>query len=221
MSTTATVVKNNRLLQTAYLLSGITILYNLIEGGVSTYFGFQDETLALFGFGIDSFIEVLSAIGITHMIYRMRRSPVENTDRFEKQALRITGISFYILATGLLAGGAINLYSKTQPETTLAGLIISVISIITMYALYKVKLRTGESLNSEPIISDANCTKTCFYLSFILLASSRIYEIFHVPYIDAIGGMGISYYAIKKGKEAFGKAKRGSFACSDDCQDHS
>ncbi|WP_423818498.1 hypothetical protein V5739_12885 [Salinimicrobium sp. TIG7-5_MAKvit] len=72
----------------AYILSMITIGYNLVEGGVSTFFGASDETLALFGFGLDSFVEVLSGVGITHMIYRMKRNPVTERDGFEVTALK-------------------------------------------------------------------------------------------------------------------------------------
>lgn len=206
----------DRLLHTAFVLSIITILYNLMEGGVSTFYGFQDETLSLFGFGVDSFIEVVSATGIAHMIWRMKRSPVEHADRFEKQALRVTGISFYILTAGLAAGAVMNIYARARPETTIVGIIVSVVSIFTMYYLYRIKLKTGKALQSDPIISDANCTKTCFYLSFILLVSSTLYELIHIPYIDALGSMGIAWYAFREGREAFEKARKGSLVCKDD-----
>ncbi|MCH7513337.1 MAG: cation transporter [Bacteroidetes bacterium] len=207
----------DRLLHTAFVLSIITILYNLMEGGVSTFYGFQDETLSLFGFGVDSFIEVVSATGIAHMIWRMKRSPVEHADRFEKQALRVTGISFYILTAGLAAGAVMNIYARARPETTIVGIIVSVVSIFTMYYLYRIKLKTGKALQSDPIISDANCTKTCFYLSFILLVSSALYELMHIPYIDALGSMGIAWYAFREGREAFEKSRKGSLVCTDNC----
>jgi len=79
----------------ALILAMITIAYNLIEGLVSVWFGFNDETLALFGFGLDSFIEVLSGVGILHMVNRLRKSPTEKQrDHFETLALRITGTAF-------------------------------------------------------------------------------------------------------------------------------
>lgn len=201
----------------AFLLSLITIGYNLLEGIVSTFYGASDETLALFGFGLDSFVEVLSGIGIAHMIYRMKRSAVQERDRFEVTALRITGTALYILAAGLVVGAIIAIVQKSEPETTLVGIIISVLSILTMYFLYREKIRVGKKLNSQPIISDAKCTKTCFYLSFILLASSTAYEIWHIPYVDALGSIGIAWYAWKEGKEAFENAKSKSLSCSSNC----
>lgn len=201
----------------AFILSLITIFYNLAEGGVATIFGAQDETLALFGFGLDSFVEVLSGIGIAHMIWRMQHQEISKRDFFERTALKITGGAFYILTAGLVLGAFANIYFEAKPETTVVGIILSIVSIVTMFFLYKAKLDVGKKLNSAPIISDANCTKTCFYLSFILLGSSVIYELFEVPYIDALGSLFIAWYAFKEGKEAFEKATNESLSCDDDC----
>ncbi|MDT0642660.1 cation transporter [Zunongwangia sp. F363] len=201
----------------AMILSVITIAYNTIEGIVSTFFGASDETLALFGFGLDSFVEVLSGVGIAHMIYRMKRNSINERDKFEITALRITGTALYILTAGLIVGAGISIFNQSEPETTMAGIIVAGISILTMYFLYAEKMKVGKKLDSKPIISDAKCTKTCFYLSFILLASSLIYEIWQIPYIDALGSIGIAWYAWKEGKEAFENAKSKSLSCSSDC----
>nr|WKN34566.1 cation transporter [Tunicatimonas sp. TK19036] len=209
--------KSPKLLHTAFLLSLITIGYNLLEGAVSIWLGYADDTLALFGFGVDSFVEVLSGLGIAHMVQRMKHHPIESQDIFEVRALKITGTAFYILTIGLVAGAFLSIYQGLQPETTQGGIVISIISILTMYFLYRKKLNVGKALDSAPIVSDAHCTKTCFYLSFILLASSLLYELFAVPYVDAIGSLGIAWYAFKEGKEAFEKAQTKNLSCSDDC----
>jgi hypothetical protein len=208
--------KDRKLLNIAMILSIITILYNLLEGGLSVFFGASDETLALFGFGVDSFVEVISGVGIAHMIWRMKTLPIERRDSFELTALRITGFAFYLLTAGLVAGACWIVYKGTRPETTVAGIVISIISIITMYFLYRKKWEIGEKLDSAPIISDAKCTKTCFYLSFILLASSGLYELFGIPFIDVLGSLGIAWYAFREGREAFEKARTGQLSCCDD-----
>jgi len=209
----------NRQLKIAFILSLITIFYNVIEGIVSIYFGAEDETLALFGFGVDSFVEVISGIGIAHMILRMRFSKIVTRDEFEKTALRITGTAFYLLTFGLVIGSVLNIIYEVKPETTLVGIIVSVISIGTMFWLMNSKLKVGKELKSDAIIADANCTKTCLYLSFILLASSGLYEIFTIAYFDVLGSFGIAYFAFKEGREAFEKVRSGKLACScdDEC----
>jgi len=210
----------NKLLRTAFILSFITIFYNVIEGIVSIYFGSEDETLALFGFGVDSFVEVISGIGIAHMILRMKYSKVVTRDKFEKTALCITGTVFYLLTLGLITGSVLNIISGVKPETTLVGIIVSVISIFTMYWLMTAKLKVGKTLRSDAIIADANCTRTCFYLSFILLGTSGLYELFHISYFDILGSLGIAYFAFKEGREAFEKVRSGNLACNcdDECE---
>jgi len=209
----------NKPLRFALALGLITIFYNIIEGTISIFFGMEDETLALFGFGVDSFVEVISGIGITHMLLRMKYSKVVSRDKFEKTALRITGFSFFLLAIGLIVGSAINLVQNSHPQTTVAGIIIAVVSILTMYWLMTSKLKVGKALNSDAIIADANCTKTCFYLSFILLAASGLYELFHIRYFDILGSLGIAYFAFNEGREAYEKVKSGNLACN--CDDES
>jgi divalent metal cation (Fe/Co/Zn/Cd) transporter len=208
----------NNLLRKAFILSLITIFYNIAEGLISVYFGSGDETLALLGFGVDSFVEVISGIGIAHMIFRMKYSKVQTRDKFERTALKVTGTAFYLLTIGLIAGSILNIVNDVKPTTTIPGIIIAAISIATMYWLMTSKLKVGKALNSDAIIADANCTKTCFYLSFILLASSGLYELFGIAYFDILGSLGIAYFAFEEGREAFEKVRTGKLLCN--CEDH-
>lgn len=207
--------KEQQLFRKAYLLSLFTIGYNLIEGVVSMLLGYQDETLALFGFGVDSFIEVMSGIGIAVMITRIRNNPGSNRSEFEVKALRITGTAFYILSVGLIAGVILALFSGHEPETTFWGVVISSLSIAVMLWLMTAKKRTGQKLNSEPVIADANCTRVCLYMSVILLASSLIYELTGFAYADIFGAAGLAWFSISEGREAFEKAKGKNCSCTD------
>lgn len=209
--------KEQILYKQAYWLSLFTIFYNIIEGIVSMVLGYKDETLTLFGFGVDSFIEVMSGIGIAVMILRIKQNPDSSKNEFEIKALKITGTAFYLLSAGLLAGIIINIINKHKPETTFWGIIISLISIIVMVWLMTAKKNVGKKLNSEPIISDSNCTKICVYMSIVLLVSSLIYEITGFAYADAIGAAGLIYFSLTEGKEAFDKAKGITCAC-DNCE---
>jgi divalent metal cation (Fe/Co/Zn/Cd) transporter len=197
----------------ALLLGIFTVVYNLGEGVLSVLFGVQDETLSLFGFGVDSFIECLSGAGIIAMILRIRKNPEIPKGRFEKLALRITGTSFYLLAAGLLAMALFNIYIGHQPKTTRVGVIISLVSIAAMWGLVALKRRVGRALNSAPILADANCTKVCIYMSVVLLAASGLYALWGIGYVDSLGALGLIYFAVQEGREAFEKA-RGVEACA-------
>lgn len=210
-------IDRNSLLKFALILSLITIFYNIVEGVVSIYFGFEDETLSLFGFGVDSFVEVISGIGIFHMVSKIRKNGNETRDEFERIALRITGTAFFILTSGLIISSIYNVWINHKPETTFWGIVISIISIITMTFLIHYKKKVGVELNSEAIVADANCTKTCLYLSYILLIASVGYTLTGIGYIDSIGSLGIAYFSFKEGKESFEKAKSNKL-CS--CENH-
>jgi divalent metal cation (Fe/Co/Zn/Cd) transporter len=197
----------------AYQLSLFTIFYNVLEGVISMTLGYKDETLTLFGFGADSFIEVMSGIGIAVMLLRIRKSPDSPKQKFEIEALKITGLAFYILSAGLLTGIILNIINKHKPETTLWGVVISVVSIIVMIWLMMAKRSVGKKLNSQPIISDSNCTKICIYMSVVLLVSSLLYELTGFAYADAIGVAGLIWFSISEGREAFEKAKGKTCEC--------
>lgn len=190
-----------------------TIFYNVFEGVVSMIFGIEDETLSLFGFGADSFIEVISGIGIAAMIIRIRKNPKSPKGRFEINALRITGTSFFLLSAGLLAGIVFSIFYRNKPETTIWGVIISLISIAVMVWLMRAKRKAGRRLGSDAIIADANCTRVCVYMSLVLLISSLIYELTGFAYADAIGAAGLVYFSISEGKEAFEKARGKECEC--------
>lgn len=205
---------SDKLYKFALYLSIFTIIYNIAEGLISMWLGYSDESLTLFGFGVDSFIETISGIGIAAMVMRIWRNPLSKKSQFEVTALKITGWSFYGLSAGLLVSALLSIISGREPESTFWGMIISVISIAAMLVLIHYKKKIGTALNSKAIIADANCNVVCVYMSLTLLASSFLYEWFSLPYIDAAGALGLVYFSIKEGRECFDKARTLSDSCS-------
>jgi divalent metal cation (Fe/Co/Zn/Cd) transporter len=219
MTTFTEKTEQNVYWQYALWLAFFTVFYNLLEGLVSIYFGISDEALTLFGFGVDSFIEVMSGAGIVAMVIRIRQNPDTSRTQFEITALKITGTAFYILAVGLGISAIYNLIVGHKPETTLPGVIISVISIAIMWALVMGKRKVGRELNSMPILADANCTLVCIYMSLILLASSFIYQLTGFGFIDSIGALGLIYFSYNEGKESFEKASGLECSCGGECHE--
>lgn len=203
----------NKLYKRAYQLSLFTIFYNVIEGVVSMFMGYEDATLTLFGFGVDSFIEVMSGFGIAVMILRIKQNLNSPKSTFEITALKTTGTAFYLLSVGLSVGIIFNLINHHKPETTLWGVIISIVSIAIMVWLMNAKKSIGKQLNSSAIIADSNCTKVCVYMSLVLLVSSVTYELTGFAYADIIGTAGLIYFSINEAKEAFDKAKGKECGC--------
>ena len=196
-------------------LAVFTIAYNFLEGMVSIWLGIKDETLVLFGFGVDSFVEVISGVGIFQMVIRIRNNPESSRSSFEKRALQVTGFSFYLLTAGLSAGAVLNMVKGHKPETTVWGIIISVISLAVMYWLYRSKIKYGRKLDAEPVIADGRCTLVCIYMSIVLLISSVVYELSGIGWIETVGALGLAWFSFREGREAFEKAA--GKECCDEC----
>lgn len=208
-----------RLYRIATLLALVTIGYNLLEGVVSVWLGAEDETLSLLGFGLDSFVEVVSGAGIWHMIRRQQQGSEEQRDGFEQRALRITGTSFFLLAAGLVVTAGLNLYKGHQPVTTIWGIVIALISICIMWLLLREKTAVGKALRSAAILADASCTRVCMLLSGTLLLSSIGYELSGIGQLDAIGSMVIAWLSFQEGREAYAKARGETCSCSCSCNE--
>ena len=207
----------NKLYARANFLAVFTVVYNFIEGVVSLWLGAADETLALFGFGVDSFIEVISAIGVWHMLKRIRANNGETRDEFEQRALRITGGSFHVLSSGLLVTALLSIVRQHKPQTTIWGIAVSAASILFMWALTRNKVKVGRALNSAAILADAACSRACVYLSLVLLVASLGYELTGIGSLDALGAILIAWLCWREGREAFGKARGVACCCAGRC----
>jgi Predicted Co/Zn/Cd cation transporters len=145
----------------------------------------------------------------------MRQNGTQDHDDFERTALRVTGTAFHILAAGLIIIAFINVYKGYKPETTFWGIVVSIISILSMWALIHYKVKIGTQFKSQALMADANCSKICMWLSVILLVSSVGYELTGLGLLDSLGAIGIAGLSFREGREAFGKAK-GNLVCG--CQ---
>ena len=205
---------NDQAYKWAATLALITIIYNIAEGILSVAAGVAVESMSLFGFGLDSFVEVISGIGIWHMVRRIRRNGGESPDPFEKTALKVTGTAFYVLTAGLAATALVDLYRDHKPENTFWGIIVAVISIASMWLLIRAKVKVGAELSSPAILADAACTRACMQLSIVLLAASGGYQLTGIGGLDSVGALVIGGLCFREGREAFGKARTGAYACT-------
>lgn len=156
------------------LLSWFTIAYNVVEGLVSIWFGLSEGSIALAGFGADSFIEVFSAALV---LWRFRTEtagacvPVER----ERRATLGIGVLFVALAAATAAGAVLQLRDGGHPATTVPGLLISAASLGFMFFLWRAKARLALELDSATVLKDAACSLACIKLSGVLFLGSLVF----------------------------------------------
>lgn len=189
----------------ALWLSGLTIVYNLAEGLVSMAFGWADDSVALFGFGADSFIEVASAALVLWKLLDHG-----NLER-ERKATRGIGWLFLWLALGIAGGAALQLTARTHPPTTVPGLVISALSLSFMAFLWRAKLKTAKALDSATVEADAACSRACIQLSIVLFLGSLLFLLAPALWwVDAAAALGL---AVLIGREGFGMVRAAKSAC--------
>jgi divalent metal cation (Fe/Co/Zn/Cd) transporter len=153
----------------ALRLEYFTVGWNVIEGVVAIGAGVVAGSLALVGFGVDSSIEVISAVGL---LWRLRSAgptaSVAEESTAERRALYVVAATFFLLAAYITVEAGTGLLGGEQPDTSTVGLVLSVLSLLVMPTLAYWKQRTGREMGSRALVADAAETWVCSYLSLTL-----------------------------------------------------
>ena len=181
-------------------LSYFTVGYNIIEGVVSIVAASLSGSIALLGFGFDSFVESLSGF---IMIWRFKtKRSLKEEEKIEKRALRLVGYTFFILAFYVAFESIKKIYQSEAPNPSLLGIIIATLSIIIMPILSHMKYKTGKLLKSRSLIADSKETLACAALSIALLISLTLNYFLGLWQADPIIGLLIAGFLIREGYES-------------------
>jgi len=194
----------DRWIRRALWLSAITMGFNLLEGCVSIWFGWEDQSVALFGFGIDSLVEVASAALIFWRFHLDADRTGLDTSKRERLAIRSIGIMLLLLAGVTTVGSVLQLLSHRHPGTTIPGVIVSIVSLVVMFLLWRGKTRTAVALDSRAMKSDAACSLACMQLSSVIFIGSMLF--WWSPrlwWVDAVTAIVISGLIAREGWSGF------------------
>lgn len=198
---------NLRALQRQALLIVLAVmLYNCIEAVVALSFGHQTESLALFGFGLDSLIEIAAAGA---MVWRLTRSQ----DDFvaERRVNRFIGLTFFLLSLFIVVQSITNLSSQQAPESHWMGIAIALASLIIMPLAAWQKIRLARQLESRALLAEAKETLACSLLSLILLIGLGAYRYFGWWWVDSAAALVMVPWLVKEGWEVY----RGGCGCNE------
>ncbi len=189
-------------------LEYLTIAWNVVEGVVAVASGLVSGSIALIGFGIDSFIETSSGGVLLWRLRAERRG--HDAERVERTALKLVGISFLLLAAYVAIDSIKSLIEKEAPERSIVGIVVAVLSLIVMPWLAHAKRKSAGRLNSAALRADARQSSLCAYLSAILLAGLLLNALLRWWWADPVAALCMVPIIANEGREAL-KGK----TCSD------
>ena len=186
------------------LFVAATITYNVIEAAVALSAGVRASSSALIGFGLDSVIEVTSALAVAWQF--AGRDP----EARERVALNVIAVSFFALGAFVTVDAVRSLLGTREAEHSSVGLVLAAVSLAIMPVLSYAQRRTGRELGSASAVADSKQTLLCTYLSAVLLVGLALNSLFGWAWADPIAALVIAAVAVKEGREAW----RGDACCS-------
>jgi divalent metal cation (Fe/Co/Zn/Cd) transporter len=195
--------------RTAHLKRGlhleyITVAWNLIEGIVSVAAAVGAGSVALLGFGIDSFVETTSGLVL---IWRLRAErharDSKDIEQLDRRAHKLVGLSLFLLAAYIAYDAVSSLAMRERPEPTVVGIVITTLSLMAMWWLARAKRRTARGLGSRALEADSFQTTACFWLSVITLTGIALNAALGWWWADPAAALGITWFLVSEGREAW------------------
>lgn len=198
--------ERTKLIHRALIYEWITVVWNVFEGIIAISAGVWAGSIALVGFGLDSFIEVTAAGAL---IWRLRKHGSENPDeesQAERTALRIVGITFFLLAAYVGYESIHALWTKEAPRESFIGILLAIVSSLVMPFLALMKRKVARQLESKALEADATETMVCSLLSIALLAGLGLNAWLGWWWADPAAGLVMVGFIFKEGWETFEEA---------------
>jgi divalent metal cation (Fe/Co/Zn/Cd) transporter len=177
----------------------ITIVWNLAEGGVAVISGIAAASVALIGFGLDSFIEVTAAAILLWRLNLPQRD--EAAERRETTAHRIVGFTFILLAAYIGAQTLYALVADDEPGPSNVGLVLSVVSLIVMLGLGILKRWNARRIGSRALIAESTETLLCSYLALTLFVGLAANALAGWWWADIAAALAMVPWIVKEGLE--------------------
>jgi divalent metal cation (Fe/Co/Zn/Cd) transporter len=189
----------DRLWRWAWLLTALTIGWNSLEATVAVISGIQAGSIALVGFGLDSVIEVSSALVIVWRLTRQSNNAAAN-EWAERRAVRLIAGSFFALAAYVAIDAVLKLLGMAdQPEQSTIGLVLVTLSLGIMPALAWAKRRVAARLRSAALRADSAQTQVCTYLSAVVLIGLGANAVAGCWWMDPLAGLVVAGVAVREG----------------------
>jgi divalent metal cation (Fe/Co/Zn/Cd) transporter len=198
----------NRLHRKALRLEWLTTLWNVLEAVIAIGAGTVSGSTALIAFGVDSLIEVSSALVVLWRLLKVGpNAPLEEARDADRRAQLLVGITFFLLAAYVLVDASLALVNHAVPESSPVGIALAAASLIVMPALAVTKRRVGRQMGSRALEADALETWLCAYLSGSLLLGLALNSLMGIWWADPIAALAMVPFMIWQGRSAILEAR--------------
>jgi divalent metal cation (Fe/Co/Zn/Cd) transporter len=179
-------------------LTLVTVVWNSLEALVAIGSGLLAGSIALMGFGLDSVVEVSSALVI---VWRLTRGASELAER---RAVRLIALSFFAIALYVAVDAVLKLLgTSAEPERSDVGLAITALSLVVMPVIAWGKRRVAAGLGSVALQADAAETQLCTYLSAVVLVGLAANALAGWWWMDPLAGLVVAGLAVHEGRKAW------------------
>lgn len=176
-----------------------SVSWMTVEAAIALAAGLAAGSVALMAFGIDSVIELVAAFVV---LQTFRAEQAGRSDAREQRALRIIGVTFFLLAVYIIADASYTLLAASKPDSSAAGVAVSATALIVMPSLSLLKRRTGTRLGSRMLVADAIESLFCAYLSATVLVGLLLNIAAGWWWADPVAALAVVPLVIKEGLEA-------------------
>jgi divalent metal cation (Fe/Co/Zn/Cd) transporter len=200
---TVTAVGADRVRRWAWVLTALTIGWNALEAVVAIVGGVQASSIALVGFGLDSVIEVSSALVIVWRLIHQSSDHAAN-ERSERRAVRLIAGAFFVIALYVAVDAALKLLGLAdEPARSTIGLALTALSLVVMPSLAWAKRRVAAGLRSAALQADSAQTQLCTYLSAVVLLGLAANAVAGWWWMDPLAGLVVATLAVREGRQTW------------------
>lgn len=200
------------LLKKACRLEYLTVGWNVVEGLIAVSAALAAGSVALLGFGLDSFVESTSGLILLWRLSKERRSDeasTEDIERLDRRAQRLVGATLFLLAAYIAIDSVMALWGGERPEVSFVGLGLVSVSLAVMWWLARAKAQVARELSSRALQADAFQTLACWWLSIVTLVGLGLNAALGWWWADPVAALGVSALVLREGREAW----RGEACC--------
>jgi divalent metal cation (Fe/Co/Zn/Cd) transporter len=194
----------SRLLVRGLRLEYLTVGWNVVEGIVAIAAALAAGSVALLGFGIDSFVETASGLIIVwRLMAEQRGADTERTEAVERRAQRLVAASLVGLAAYIVFDAVTTLTAGERPDASPIGVVVAALSLGVMWWLARAKRRTAIALGSRAMEADAFQTTACWWLSLAVLLGVGLNTAFGLWWADPVAALVIPVFLLREAREAW------------------